>query len=144
MLAQFSIHQFELFVRMLAATVVGGLIGWERKVENRRFGVRIHMLTSLAAAGFSIGAFESAAWARSQNFDADPLRVIEAVVSALALLAAGTIIKAKGHITGLTTGVGLWLAGAVGIAAGSGLYAAAILIAVLSLAILYGLRTLAD
>ncbi len=58
----------------------------------------------------------------------------------MALLAAGTIIKGDGQVKGLTTGVGLWLAGAIGVAAGAGMHAVAVFIATLSFAILYGLR----
>jgi putative Mg2+ transporter-C (MgtC) family protein len=98
------------------------------------------MLTSLAAAGFSVAALESVAWTGMQNIEADPFRILQAVVAGLALLAAGTIIKGDGQVKGLTTGVGLWLAGAVGMAAGVGMYAVSAFIATLSFAILYGLR----
>lgn len=139
-LSPLSMHHMELALRMVVGVVLGGLIGWERNVENRHFGLRIHMLTSLAAAGFAVAALEAVDWARMQNIDADPFRVLEAVVSGVALLAAGTIIKGDGQVKGLTTGVGLWLAGAVGVAAGAGMYAVALFVATLSFAILYGLR----
>ena len=116
-LSQLSMHHAELALRMIVAVVLGGVIGMERTLEDRYFGLRIHMLTSLAAAGFSIAALEAVAGARLQNIDADPFRVLQAVVSGLALLAAGTIIKGDGQVKGLTTGVGLWLAGGVVISA---------------------------
>lgn len=139
-LSQLSMHHAELALRMIVGAVLGGLIGWERNVEERHFGLRIHMLTSLAAAGFSVAALEAVDWARLQNIQADPFRILEAVVSGVALLAAGTIIKSDGQVKGLTAGVGLWLAGAIGVAAGAGMYAVAVFIATLSFAILYGLR----
>ncbi len=139
-LSPLSMHHAELALRMVVGVVLGGLIGWERNVEERHFGLRIHMLTSLAAAGFSVAALEAVDWARLQNIEADPFRILEAVVSGVALLAAGTIIKGDGQVKGLTTGVGLWLAGAIGVAAGTGMYAVAVFIATLSFAILYGLR----
>lgn len=139
-LSQLSMHHAELALRMVVGAVLGGVIGWERGVEDRHFGLRIHMLTSLAAAGFSVAALEAVDWARLQNIEADPFRILEAVVSGVALLAAGTIIKGDGQVKGLTTGVGLWLAGAIGVAAGAGMYAVAVFIATYSFAILYGLR----
>ncbi|MHB8948677.1 MAG: MgtC/SapB family protein [Rhodoferax sp.] len=139
-LAQLSMHHAELALRMVVGVVLGGLIGWERNVEDRYFGLRIHMLTALASAGFSVAALEALASGPMQNTDADPLRILQSVVSGLALLAAGTIIKGDGQVKGLTTGVGLWLAGAIGMAAGAGLYAVSVFIATLSFAILYGLR----
>lgn len=141
-LSQLSLHHAELALRMVVGIVLGGLIGisGEPTVEDRYFGLRIHMLTSLAAAGFSVAALEAVVWAELQNIVADPLRILQAVVSGLALLAAGAIIKGDGQVKGLTTGVSLWLAGAIGVAVGAGMYAVAVFIATLSFAILYGLR----
>jgi putative Mg2+ transporter-C (MgtC) family protein len=50
----------------------------------------------------------------------DPLRLIEAVTTGVSFLAAGTIINARGRVHGLTTGAGIWLAGAIGVACGAG------------------------
>jgi putative Mg2+ transporter-C (MgtC) family protein len=135
-----SMHHAELALRMVIGIVLGGLIGWERTVEDRYFGLRIHMLTSLATAGFSVAALEAVAWTGMHNIQAEPFRILQAVVAGLALLAAGTVIRGDGQVKGLTTGVGLWLAGAIGMAAGVGMYAVSVFIATLSFAILYGLR----
>ena len=141
-LSQLSMQHAELALRMFVGVVLGGLIGigWERTVDDRYFGLRIHMLTSLAAAGFSVAALEPVVWAGLQNIEADPLRILQAVVSGMALLAAETIIRGDGQVKRLTTGVGLWLAGAIGVAVGAGMYAVSMFIATLSFVILYGLR----
>jgi len=133
-------HHAELALRLVVGVLLGGLLGWERTVEERNFGLRIFMLTSLAAAGFSVATLEAVAWAASHNVATDPFRILQAAVSGMALLAAGTIIKGDGQVKGLTTGVGLWLAGAIGMAAGAGMYVVSVLIATLSFAILYALR----
>jgi putative Mg2+ transporter-C (MgtC) family protein len=52
----------------------------------------------------------------------DPIRIVEAVTAGVAFLAAGTILFARGEVQGLTTGAGMWLAGAVGVACGLGLW----------------------
>ena len=65
-----------------------------------------------------MAALEAVDWARLQNVAADPFRFLEAVVSGAALLAAGARLNGDSHVKGLTTGVGLWLAGAIGVAAG--------------------------
>ncbi len=73
----------------------------------------------------------------------DPLRLIEAVTAGVAFLAAGTIIVARGRIKGLTTGAGLWLAGAIGLAAGLGFWqiaAFATFLAVIVLGLLHPLE----
>jgi putative Mg2+ transporter-C (MgtC) family protein len=82
-----------------------------------------HMLTALAAATFTIVALELALWAPGHNATGDPIRAIEAVTAGVAFLAAGTIIQAKTQVIGLTTGASMWLAGALGVACGTGMYA---------------------
>jgi putative Mg2+ transporter-C (MgtC) family protein len=70
----------------------------------------------------------------------DPLRLIEAVTTGVSFLAAGTIINARGRIHGLTTGAGIWLAGAIGVACGAGFYAIAAIGAMMSVLIVILLR----
>lgn len=100
--------------RMAAATLLGFLIGLDREFLNRPAGLRTHMLVALAAATFTLVMFEPMATFRQEaTVNADPVRVIEAVTAGVAFLAAGTIIQARQHVRGLTTGAGLWLVGAV-------------------------------
>jgi putative Mg2+ transporter-C (MgtC) family protein len=70
----------------------------------------------------------------------DPIRVIEAVTAGVAFLAAGSIIQARGRVHGLTTGAGLWLAGAIGTACGVGVFSIAVLATVLGFAVLNLIR----
>ena len=108
--------------RLAVAALLGAIIGFERELRNRPAGLRTHMLTSLAAAAFTVLTFEiyhemvdlNAAIARL-----DPLRVIEAVT------AGGAFLRSGGNIKGLTTGAGMWMAGAIGVACGSGFYVVA-------------------
>jgi putative Mg2+ transporter-C (MgtC) family protein len=77
----------------------------------------------------------------------DPIRVIEAVTAGVAFLAAGVVIFTRGQIQGLTTGAGMWLAGAIGAACGLGLWQIALfatLIALVVLAVLYAFENKMD
>lgn len=110
--------------RLAIAALFGAVIGFEREWRNHPAGLRTHILVALAAAAFAILGIEIV---HSAQFDADasrldPLRLIEAVTAGVAFLAAGTIIFARGEVKGLTTGAGLWLAGAIGLAAGLGFW----------------------
>lgn len=127
--------------RMAFATFLGFFIGIDREYLNRPAGLRTHMLVSLAASAFTIITFElMARFEGSGMVNADPIRVIEAVTSGVAFLAAGSIIQARAKVHGLTTGAGLWLAGAVGTACGAGALATAILATVLGIVVLIALR----
>jgi putative Mg2+ transporter-C (MgtC) family protein len=124
-------------VRLAVATVLGAVIGFDRELHRRPAGLRTHMVLSLAAALFTVLTLELAAdLSRQGAGGADPIRIIEAITVGVSFLAAGTIIRSGRNVEGLTTGAGMWLAGAVGLACGLELYALAILGAVLAVIIL--------
>ncbi|HET9446679.1 MAG TPA: MgtC/SapB family protein [Steroidobacteraceae bacterium] len=118
------IPPWEAFVRMLAAVIAGGIVGFDRELRNKPAGLRTHILTSLAAALFTLITMELHHTVTGNNEDtaADPIRIIEAVTAGVAFLAAGAIIQSRGNVRGLTTGANMWLAGALGVACGAGDY----------------------
>lgn len=125
-------------LRLIAAAALGLLIGLDREYRSRPAGLRTHMLISLAAATFAVLTFEIVEQIQrdSHGVTTDPTRIIEAVTAGVAFLAAGTIIRSKGGVQGLTTGAGMWLAGAVGLACGLGAYIVGVLAAGLGIGIL--------
>jgi len=128
-------------LRLLVAVLLGALLGLDREMLSRPAGIRTHILVSLAAATFTVLTFELIDQARLEGApNADPIRIIEAVTAGVAFLAAGAIIQARGHVHGVTTGAGLWLAGAVGTACGVGIYSIAVLATILGLIVLIALR----
>lgn len=129
----------EALGRMLSAIVLGGIIGFERALHARTAGLRTHILVSLASCLFALLTFEI--HARFQDEALDPLRLISAVTSGVAFLAAGSIIVSGGKLVGMTTGAGLWLAGAIGMACGIGSLALAMLATFTVLPVLWLLRS---
>lgn len=136
-------------VRLLAAALFGAVIGIERELHASAAGLRTHMMIAMAACLFAlIGAeiavppADPATGVPSGGGGSDPLRLIEAVTAGVAFLAAGSIITARGHVTGLTTGAGMWMAGAIGLASGSGLLSLALIATVLAVIVLWLLRRL--
>ena len=117
----------QIAIRLALAAVFGAVIGLDREIKNRPAGLRTHMLTALAAALFTVLTFElhHAFVTRFPNANADPLRVIEAITAGVAFLAAGAIFVSRGNVQGITTGAGMWLAGAIGLACGAGYYTVA-------------------
>lgn len=143
-LVRTTIPEWEIVLRLFVAVCLGGLIGWDREVNNRPAGLRTHMLTALTSAGLAVMALELVKWAEDHGTKADPIRAIEAVTAGVAFLAAGTIIQARGKVIGLTTGAGMWLAGALGLAAGFGFLFVATLMGIIAFAILAGLQRLSN
>ncbi len=110
--------------RLLFAALLGALIGFEREWQARPAGLRTHILICVAAATFGILTVEiahSTAFAGRQTAS-DPLRAVEAVTAGVAFLVAGSILFTRGEVQGLTTGAGMWMAGAVGLSSGFGLW----------------------
>ncbi|HSX76198.1 MAG TPA: MgtC/SapB family protein [Shinella sp.] len=117
-----------MFARMVGAILLGAVIGAEREYRAHAAGLRTHILVALAACVFAILSIESVHMAgfSDEQVRIDPLRVIEAVTSGVAFLAAGMIVFSRGEVKGLTTGAGMWLAGAVGLSVGLGYWFVAV------------------
>lgn len=125
--------------RILAALVLAGLIGAEREWRARPAGLRTHMLVSLAACLYVIVATEIVSLdvlGAADNLRVDPMNLIGAVTAGVAFLVAGIIIVSGGKVKNVTTGASLWLAGAIGLAAGAGQIALAALATALVLVVL--------
>lgn len=125
--------------RMVAAIILGGAIGWEREMNARAAGLRTHMMVSLAACLFAIVALEMIALETEDEnrIKADPIKLISAITSGVAFLAAGSIIVSGGKVRGLTTGASMWLVGAVGMCCGTGKFVLAFQATVLALVVLW-------
>jgi putative Mg2+ transporter-C (MgtC) family protein len=120
-----------LAVRLLLAAFLGGILGFEREQWGKAAGLRTHMLVALGAALFVLIPQQMGESA------SDLSRVIQGVVSGIGFIGAGAILKqGKRQVQGVTTAAGLWLTAAVGIAAGLGREATAVLGTFLALLIL--------
>lgn len=128
----------EIGFRLVLAIALAGLLGWDREEKDRPAGLRTYMLVALASALFTIITFEiyETIYTTNPSGSSDPIRIIEAVTAGVAFLAAGTIIQGRTSVRGLTTGAGMWMAGALGVAIGAGHYLLAIFAAVLAFCIL--------
>ncbi len=142
--AETHIPQHIFAVRLLLAAVFGAMIGFEREASNGVAGLRTHMLISLAACLFSMLAFEFYELSLAGGAEnPDPIRAVEATTAGVAFLGAGAIFQQRGNIRGLTTGAGMWLAGAVGVATSVGFYLIAFGVALFAVLILATLRSFA-
>jgi len=124
--------------RLLLAALLGSIVGLEREWRNRPAGLRTHILVCVATALIAILTIEITHLHvfDGQEIAIDPIRLIEATTAGVAFLAAGLIFFAKGEVHGLTTGAGMWLAGAIGLAVGLGFWQIAVLATVLALIVL--------
>ena len=135
-----------------AAMILGGLVGVDRELADRPAGLRTHMLVAGSAAVFvALGEILIRSYDHGIRTDdivrTDPLRLIEAVITGVSFLGAGTIIQRnrarQGHgVEGLTTAASLLMSAAIGVAVAIGQFWLGIGVAVVSLITLRLLRWL--
>ncbi|WP_233238090.1 MgtC/SapB family protein [Bordetella sp. LUAb4] len=127
-----------VFIRLMLAVILGGILGYERQSSGKPAGLRTHMLVSLGAALFVLVPLQSGMPVN------DVSRVLQGVIAGIGFLGAGAIIKMseEGQIKGLTTAASIWLTAAIGVAAGMGREATAVFATLLALIILGALHKL--
>ena len=107
---------WDLILRLFLGGMMGGLIGLEREFRAKEAGFRTHFIVALGSALFMM----ISQYAFSGRFDA--ARVAAQVVSGIGFIGAGVIIFQKNGVRGVTTAAGLWVAAAIGLACGAGMY----------------------
>jgi len=118
-----EIYEFELsaLIKLLIASVCGGLIGLEREMKGRPAGLKTFSLVCIGSAlVMTTNAYISINIAGSSG---DSTRMAAQVISGIGFLGAGTImVTGHNQVKGLTTAAALWVTAAIGIAIGSGFY----------------------
>jgi len=127
----------EVALRLLVAVAIGGLIGWDRERADKPAGLRTHMLVALGSASFTLLGFEVGDHLAPKTGEGfDPTRVLQGVIGGIGFLGAGAIIQNRGHVSGITTAASVWVAGALGSAAGVGAYVLAVFTAAMAFGVL--------
>lgn len=130
--------------RLVAAALLGAVVGIEREVNDQPAGLRTHITVALGAAVFGIvstlGFSEFVTDQRAVNVQFDVTRVASNVVVGIGFLGAGMIFRAGSRVRNLTTAASLWVTAAFGLAAGVGDIGIATVAAVALVVALFVLR----
>jgi putative Mg2+ transporter-C (MgtC) family protein len=110
----------ELIRRLVLAAVIGGLLGAERELRRKSAGFRTNILIGVGCAIFTIISL-------TMSPKADPARIAAQIVTGIGFLGAGTILRGRSGVHGLTTAATVWVNAALGTAAGAGQYTLAII-----------------
>lgn len=116
------------------------MIGLEREIAGKPAGLRTNILICVGAAlltDVSVLMIN-----RSGTPGLDPTRVAGQIITGIGFLGAGTIMQARGTITGLTSAATIWVVCAIGITVGAGAYLEAVGAGLLVMIVLYGLGTI--
>ncbi|MCG3128699.1 MAG: hypothetical protein CHACPFDD_03590 [Phycisphaerae bacterium] len=125
-------------LRLLAACVAGGIIGFEREVHDKPAGLRTNVMICLGAALFAIVSIRFSAGVDGAS--GDPARIAAQVVTGVGFLGAGAIIQARGGaVLGLTTAATIWTVASIGLAFGAGRFGLGAVATAIACGILFGL-----
>lgn len=134
---------YEIILRLLLGTLLGGIIGFERQTHGRPAGFRTQLLVCVACVLLMI---------ISENYNAvhqsvtetylrlDPTRIAAGAMTGIGFLGAGVIVKTGMSVQGLTTAACIWIVAAIGLAVGTGQYLAAVTGSVITFISLWMLR----
>jgi putative Mg2+ transporter-C (MgtC) family protein len=131
----------ELVLRLVAAAILGGLIGLDRELGNKTMGLRTLILVATGSALLTLLGMDLA-MTGSRDLDLaelDPTRIIQGVITGIGLIGVGALLQRRRELRGATTGASVWLVGGIGIACGLGLYVAAGVATAIGLFVLVGL-----
>ncbi len=120
--------QVTLGLRLLAAALLGALIGLERERQGQDAGIGTFAIVALGACAFNLMS--------AATHGSDQMRIAAGVVQGISFLGAGLLIRGRAGVHGLTTAACLWASSAIGLLAGYGLYVLALITTALILAVL--------
>jgi putative Mg2+ transporter-C (MgtC) family protein len=120
-------------LRLIAAAILGGIVGFERESRHAAAGLRTLILVAVGAALLTILALQTA------DTGQNPAVLTAGVVSGIGFLGAGAILRDKNNVHGTTTAASIWVVAMTGMAVGYGYFTEAIMATVVVLAVLVGL-----
>ena len=124
--------EVEMVLRLLLATALGAVIGYQRERAGKPAGLRTHILICAGAALFTVASLYGF------GAVADPARVAAGIVAGIGFLGAGAIIRREeGVVAGLTTAATIWAVAAIGLGGGGGLYLVSAVTTVIILFVFY-------
>ncbi len=122
----------KVVLRLLIASILGGLLGYERELKGKSAGLRTHMLVAVGAALFILVPQQAGA------SPSDVSRILQGLIAGVGFLGAGAIMigQKRDNETGLTTAASVWITAAIGVTVGIGFETTAVLSTFITLAIL--------
>ncbi len=116
MVHEVILSHLDIFLKFFVTFVVAFLIGLERELKGKPFGVRTSLLVTGGAMIFTL---------MSLMIDPnEPARIAAQIVTGIGFLGAGIILvnNEKNKVKNLTTAAGIWFSAAIGMGIGFGQY----------------------
>jgi putative Mg2+ transporter-C (MgtC) family protein len=119
-----------------SAVLCGSIIGIERQLRGKPVGIRTATLITLGTYLFLATAFQL------EGQIVDPSRVVGQVITGIGFLGAGVMLAKDGAVVGVTSAACIWVLASLGVMIASGHLGASFKMALLVVAILYGVEQL--
>jgi putative Mg2+ transporter-C (MgtC) family protein len=132
--------EVRLLPRLLAAFVLGLVLGLERERRGKPAGLRTHTIVCISTA--TLMALADLLQTRDGSIVGDPTRMAQGILTGIGFIGAGTIVRQRNMVIGVTTAATIWLTATVGMLAGAGFYVLGVALTLLSVAALDGLEWL--
>lgn len=126
---------YQIIIRLIVASIIGGIIGFEREIKGRDAGIRTHTLVALGACIITLSQIEISRWvieftlsdsSHANIISSDITRLTAQIINGIGFLGAGTILISKNNVLGLTTAASIWVVASLGISIGMGYFYIAI------------------
>jgi putative Mg2+ transporter-C (MgtC) family protein len=110
----------QTMLRLVIAAILGGLIGLEREIHHKPAGLRTNLFICFGSALYTI-----LSWKLASDYPGDHTRIAAQIIPGIGFIGAGSILHARGGVSGLTTAATMFVVASIGMACGGGLYGTA-------------------
>ena len=121
-----------ILLRLVLAGVIGGVIGYERRMHQKAIGIAGMMLVGIGSATYMMLAQDA-----SRNDDSAVSRTLQGILQGIGFLGGAVIFKGGTDVRGIKSAAAIWITGAIGMACGTGFWPLAPVVGAATAAILF-------
>jgi putative Mg2+ transporter-C (MgtC) family protein len=123
---------FEILIRLLTAGVIGGCIGYERRMHHKAIGIAGMFLIAVGSVTYMLLALHLA--------EADPgsiSRTIQGFLSGIGFLGGAVVFKSGFDVKGIKAAAAVWITGAIGLAIATSYWWLGIIVGALTAVVMF-------
>ena len=121
-----------LLARLLLAGVIGGVIGYERRLHRKAIGIAGMALVAIGSTTYMLLARHEA-----PNDPSSISRAIQGLLQGIGFLGGAVIFKTGTDVHGIKTAAAIWITGAIGLGIGTGFWWLGVIVAIATVVILF-------
>jgi putative Mg2+ transporter-C (MgtC) family protein len=122
----------DIIVRLVAAGVIGGIIGFERRVYHKAIGVAGMVMIAIASTTYMLLATHL-----MQTDPSSVSRTLQGFLSGIGFLGGAVIFKSGFDVRGIKAAAAVWITGAIGLAVGTAYWWLGITVGLMTAAIMF-------